>query len=355
LKRLEAEILSADEKLSRMEQKLFDELRTRVLRYIGSIQRTAGAIAELDLMCSFAQIALEKQYVRPVLDSSDGIDIIGGRHPVVEASLGPGEFVPNDARLGEDGPQICIITGPNMAGKSTYLRQVGMIVLLSHMGCYVPAEKARVGLVDRIFTRIGAADDIASGQSTFLVEMDETASILRNLSGRSLILLDEIGRGTSTYDGLSIAWAVAEYLHELPACSPKTLFATHYHELTELAGRHDRIRNLTVQVKEHGNDVIFLRKICEGSADRSYGIHVASLAGLPAPVVKRAEEILKRLEAARDEEARFTGGQASPIMQLKLFEPGSVNLREELLKVNPESLTPLEALRLIDEWRKKYR
>jgi DNA mismatch repair protein MutS len=222
------------------------------------------------------------------------------------------------------------------------------------MGCFVPAEKARIGLVDRIFTRIGAADDIASGLSTFMVEMNETASILKDLTGRSLILLDEIGRGTSTYDGLSIAWAVAEYLHESPVSRPKTLFATHYHELTELAERHRRIQNLTVLVKEHGSEVVFLRKIREGSADRSYGIYVASLAGLPAPVVERAGEILKRLEAVRTEEAEFSTGRGTPVMQLKLFEPASVGLRKELQDVNINELTPLEALRLVDEWRKKY-
>jgi len=354
LKEVEREIAAAEERLSGMESEIFQGLVRKVLEFLPGIRKSAEAIAELDLLCSFAQVARERRFSKPEVDLSGSIEIEEGRHPVVEASLGPGEFVPNDTRLGGEEAQICIITGPNMAGKSTYLRQVGMIVLMAHMGSFVPAERARIGLVDRIFTRIGAADDIASGRSTFLVEMNETASILKNITSRSLVLLDELGRGTSTYDGISIAWAVVEYLHDYSRHKPKTLFATHYHELTELAERHARVQNLTVLVKEHGDKVVFLRKIRPGSADRSYGIYVASLAGLPEAVIERAGRILADLEAMREERARLCPGDSTPVMQLRLFEPASDGLIRELEKIDPARITPLEALKLIDSWRRKY-
>ncbi|MBQ6103253.1 MAG: DNA mismatch repair protein MutS, partial [Kiritimatiellae bacterium] len=303
LKEREQLIAGAQEKALELEQRLFEELRSHVVARTGEIQGVADAVARLDVLCSFADRALALGYARPEIDESDAIDIRGGRHPIVEQLPDSERFVPNDARLDRTSRQILVITGPNMAGKSTYLRQVALIVVLAQAGSFVPADAARIGLVDRVFTRVGAADDLARGRSTFLVEMQETANILHNATPRSLIVLDEIGRGTSTFDGISIAWAVAEYLHDEPRVKARTLFATHYHELTDLALSKPGVANCSVLVRERGDGIVFLRRIVEGPADRSYGIAVAKLAGMPEPVLARARQILSNLEANELSEA----------------------------------------------------
>ena len=303
LKEREQLIAGAQEKALELEQRLFEELRSHVVARTGEIQGVADAVARLDVLCAFADRALALGYARPEIDESDAIDIRGGRHPIVEQLPGSERFVPNDARLDRASRQILVITGPNMAGKSTYLRQVALIVVLAQAGSFVPADAARIGLVDRVFTRVGAADDLARGRSTFLVEMQETANILHNATPRSLIVLDEIGRGTSTFDGISIAWAVAEYLHDEPRVKARTLFATHYHELTDLALSKPGVANCSVLVRERGDGIVFLRRIVEGPADRSYGIAVAKLAGMPEPVLARARQILSNLEANELSEA----------------------------------------------------
>ncbi|HWN82833.1 MAG TPA: DNA mismatch repair protein MutS, partial [Candidatus Udaeobacter sp.] len=366
LKEMEGKVLGAEEKLSRLEHALFLELREEVAAAVPRLLATARAIATLDALSGFAAVARERSYVRPVVTAGGALSIQDGRHPVVE-DLVPGEpFVPNDTLVGEEGAHVLIITGPNMAGKSTYLRQVGLIVLMAHAGSFVPARAATVPLTDRIFTRVGASDRIARGQSTFLVEMEETAVIARSATGQSLVLLDEVGRGTSTYDGLSIAWAVVEYLHDRPGGAPRTLFATHYHELTELARELAHVKNLNVAVAEQGHEVRFLRKIIDGAADRSYGIHVAQLAGLPVAITTRAREVLRLLE----EGDRDLGGSEA---QLSLFREarapqgqehegaGSVpdpapspTLRAilaQLRDLDPDRLTPLEALSTLVSWR----
>ena len=296
LKEREELIATAESRALELEQELFEALRGHVVARTGEVQGVADAIARLDVLCSFADRALALGYVRPRVDDGCEIDIRGGRHPVVEQLPGAERFVPNDARLGGPGRQILVITGPNMAGKSTYIRQVALIVVMAQIGSYVPADAARIGLVDRVFTRVGASDDLARGRSTFLVEMQETANILNNATARSLVVLDEIGRGTSTFDGISIAWAVAEYLHDTPQVKAKTLFATHYHELTDLSLTKPDVANCSVLVRERGDGVVFLRRIVEGPADKSYGIAVAKLAGMPEPVLARAREILSNLE-----------------------------------------------------------
>ncbi len=303
LKEREQLIAGAQEKALELEQRLFEELRSHVVARTGEIQGVADAVARLDVLCAFADRALALGYARPEIDESDAIDIRGGRHPIVEQLPGSERFVPNDARLDRASRQILVITGPNMAGKSTYMRQVALIVVLAQAGSFVPADAARIGLVDRVFTRVGAADDLARGRSTFLVEMQETANILHNATPRSLIVLDEIGRGTSTFDGISIAWAVAEYLHDEPRVKARTLFATHYHELTDLALSKPGVANCSVLVRERGDGIVFLRRIVEGPADRSYGIAVAKLAGMPEPVLARARQILSNLEANELSEA----------------------------------------------------
>ncbi|RMF61426.1 MAG: DNA mismatch repair protein MutS, partial [Calditrichaeota bacterium] len=297
LKEYEEKILEAEDKIVSLEYELFDALRKRAAEHAPAIQANARLIAALDCYAGLARLAIENRYARPEIDDGTKIIIKEGRHPVVEKLLPYGEaFIPNDTFLDNDEEQVCILTGPNMAGKSTYLRQVGLIVLLAQMGSFVPAKQAKIGVVDKIFTRVGASDNLAGGESTFLVEMNETANILNNATERSLILLDEIGRGTSTFDGLSIAWAVAEYLHNSPSVAAKTIFATHYHELTELALMLPRVKNYNVAVKEWADNFVFLRKMVEGGCDHSYGIQVAKLAGLPAPVIQRAKEILSNLE-----------------------------------------------------------
>ena len=360
LKEFEAKVLGAEEAISQLEYRLFEQIRRSVADVTPRLQRTASAIAAIDALASLAEIADRHHYVRPRVDEGDELIIRDGRHPVLERMDLPERFVPNDTQLNIRDYQILIITGPNMAGKSTYLRQVALIILMAQMGSFVPAKEAQIGVVDRIFTRIGASDNIMRGQSTFMVEMMETARILNQATQRSFVVLDEIGRGTSTFDGLSIAWAVAEYLHDHPSFRPKTLFATHYHELTELTLTKERIKNFNVAVKEWNGEIIFLRKIVEGEANRSYGIQVARLAGLPQTVIDRAKEILSNLEKG---ELDATGmpklatskrgnTKAQPPSQLSLFARPDP-LRAALQKVKIEQLTPLDALTILDELKKK--
>ena len=350
LKEYESLILNAQERILDIEARLFREVCDQVTAAAERLLSTARALAHLDVYTALAEIAIRNNYVRPVLTDGDEIEIIAGRHPVVELTRREEPFVPNDARLSQE-EMILIITGPNMSGKSTLLRQVALIVLMAQIGSFVPADEARIGLVDRIFTRIGAQDEIWAGQSTFMVEMIEMANILHHATNRSLLILDEIGRGTSTYDGMSIAWAVVEYIHNHPRLRAKTLYATHYHELTELASLLPRVRNYNVAVAEEGDKVIFLHKIVPGGADRSYGIHVAQLAGLPRTVIHRAEEILKELE--RDSQrSPIRPRRIAEIRQLALF-PETSPIIEELKKLDLESMTPLEALNKLYELQRK--
>ncbi|WP_345231592.1 DNA mismatch repair protein MutS [Olivibacter ginsenosidimutans] len=356
LKEYEEQILGAEDKIQVIENRIYNALLMALLDYIKPVQQNAQLIAQLDVLLNFAHIAKKNHYVKPIINEGKLIDIKGGRHPVIEKTLPMGEeYITNDVYLDSDGQQIIIITGPNMAGKSALLRQTGLIVLMAQMGCFVPAKHAEVGLVDKIFTRVGASDNLSSGESTFMVEMNETASILNNLSDRSLILLDEIGRGTSTYDGISIAWAIAEYLHNHPSARAKTLFATHYHELNELTNTFSRIKNYNVSVKEVGNKVIFLRKLVPGGSEHSFGIHVAKMAGMPAKLIVRANEILKRLEQER------TGGehikdsmkkiqkQAYQLQMFSIDDPILVKIRDMLNNLDVNALTPVEALMKLDE------
>jgi len=348
LKEQESLILNAEERRDELERQIYGQVLTQVSSYAGRIAATAQAIAAIDVSAALAEVAQRNRYVRPTLNDSGTVRIVGGRHPVVELMLHDEPFVPNDTLL---SPQetILVITGPNMSGKSTYLRQVALIVLMAQIGSFVPATSAEIGLVDRIFTRVGAQDEISAGQSTFMVEMVETANILNHATGKSLLILDEIGRGTSTYDGISIAWAVVEYIHNHPRLQAKTLFATHYHELIELARFLPRIRNFNVAVAEEGDRVVFLRRIVPGGADRSYGIHVAQMAGLPRTVVHRAEEILHNLE---QELQRSPAGslprRVSEAQQLPLFETGSPAL-EELRELDVSAMSPLEAINKLFE------
>jgi DNA mismatch repair protein MutS len=341
-----------------VETELFGAVRARAAAHSLEMRETAGALAALDAILSLAESAQKNHLVRPKVDSGTAISLREARHPVVEAALGQGGFVPNDCALEPETQQLVILTGPNMAGKSTYLRQVALVVILAQMGSFVPAAEANIGLVDRVFTRIGAADSLASGESTFMVEMKEVAHILRHASRRSLILLDEVGRGTSTFDGISIAWSVAEYLHD-SAERPRTLFATHYHELADLALTKERVRNFHFAVKEWKGEVIFLRRLLEGAASRSYGIHVARLAGLPAPVVERAKEILRNLEGSELDAAgrpRLAGGAAvEGPAQLMLFGTLDRELRERLKAVDVTVLTPVEALNLLHQMAEEAR
>jgi DNA mismatch repair protein MutS len=351
LKEYEEKILHAEEKLLSLETQLFNEVRAAVALHAEAIQTNAQLIAILDCLASLAGVAVECDYVRPDVNESTVIDIEQGRHPVIERLLPPGEkYIPNDLTLDADQGQILIITGPNMSGKSSYLRQAGLIVLLAQIGCFVPAKRAVIGIVDKIYTRVGASDHIASGESTFLVEMHEAAHIVNTATTRSLILLDEVGRGTSTFDGISIAWALTEYLHE--HVGARTLFATHYHELNELADRFPRIRNLKVEVREYDDKVIFLHKVTPGFADHSYGIQVAQMAGLPDEVTERAKSILRNLEGSdlvlhdqmKPGRKRSRGRIASAEVQMTLFEMKDDALREALRELNIDALTPLEAL-----------
>jgi DNA mismatch repair protein MutS len=316
------------------------------------------ALGTLDVITAFAEVARAEEYVRPLLDKGDAIEIREGRHPVVEQMLAEGQFVPNDVRMNASREQILLITGPNMSGKSTFLRQIGLIVLLAQIGSFVPAKEAHIGVVDRIFTRVGASDNLAAGESTFLVEMNEAANILHNATQQSLILLDEIGRGTSTFDGLSIAWAITEYLHNVSRVRARTLFATHYHELVELERILPRIRNYNVAVREDGHSVVFLRKILRGGCDHSYGIHVAQLAGLPQDVVERAKEILKNLEEhdldpMRLKPKRRRRATPEAERQMSLFGSAEHPVLDEIRHLDPHDITPLEALNRIAQWKKK--
>ena len=351
LKEYESKILGAEEKIIALETKLFTDLVLAILEFIPPIQLDSSLIARLDCMQSFAVIALENDYVRPVLNDSRTLEVSEGRHPVIEKQLPVGEsYVPNDMILDTEDQQIIILTGPNMSGKSALLRQTALIVLMAQTGCFVPAKAANIGMVDKIFTRVGASDNISLGESTFMVEMNETASILNNLSDRSLVLLDEIGRGTSTYDGISIAWAMVEYLHE-NKLRAKTLFATHYHELNEMENSFSRIKNYNVSIKELNNKVIFLRKLKKGGSEHSFGIHVARMAGMPRSVVTRADEILKELEQSHDKKeltkpiAEIAGHREG--MQLSIFQlddPVLKQIRDEILEIDIDNLTPVEAL-----------
>jgi DNA mismatch repair protein MutS len=351
MKEVESQVLNAEERLLEIETRLFKEICAEVSKSAVRLLETSRALARLDALSSLAEVAALNGYSRPEVVGDADLEIHDGRHPVVERLLpGQARFVPNDS-LFDEGECIRLITGPNMSGKSTYLRQVALIVLMAQIGSFVPAKKARIGLVDRIFTRIGAQDEIHAGQSTFMVEMVETASILQHATPRSLLILDEIGRGTSTYDGLSIAWAVIEYIHNHPKLRARTLFATHYHELTQLAGTLPGVHNYNVAVSEADGNVVFLHKIIPGGADRSYGIHVGQLAGLPRSVLQRAQEILKDLEASSDS-ARPPEGQAAK--QAALF-PESSPLLDELSELDVEGMSPIEALNKLWEWRKKYK
>jgi len=354
LKEYESLILNAQDRIAELERQLFRQLCGQVGASAEPISASAGALADIDAFSSLAEVAVRYSYVRPALTTDNTIDISGGRHPVVERTLADGSFVPNDTMLSNDDAQLIVLTGPNMSGKSTYLRQVALIVLLAQIGSFVPAAATTIGLVDRIFTRIGAREDLPAGQSTFMVEMVETANILNNATPRSLIILDEIGRGTSTYDGLSIARAVAEYIHSYPNLGAKTLFATHYHELVELANFLPRVKNFNIAVAEDKGEVIFLYKIVPGGVDKSYGIHVAKLAGLPRSVVHRAQEVLTELEDGSQQASIKRRRQEAVSQQLPLLGQKSP-LFDELEKLDINSLTPLEALNKLYELQKKAR
>ena len=346
LKELESKVLGAEEKVVALEYKAFSEIREHIKSQIQRLQKSAMAVSQLDVLCSFAQVAEDFNYCMPEVDDSGIIDIKDGRHPVIEKMLPSGAFVANDTYLDKDSNRVSIITGPNMAGKSTYMRQVALITLMAQIGSFVPATSAHIGVVDKIFTRVGASDDLSMGQSTFMVEMMEVANILKEATANSLVVLDEIGRGTSTYDGLSIAWAVAEYIENKEKCGAKTLFATHYHELTQLEDTLEGVKNYSIAVKEKGEDIIFLRKIIPGGTDESYGVHVARLAGVPKAVTQRANEILKKIErknvlvnkAQEKEDKKQVSGQ------LDLYNFKLAEIAHELDKVNVNELTPIEAL-----------
>lgn len=353
LKEYEAKILGAEERILALEQQLFSQLIVWMQEYIAPVQGNAYQIAQLDCLCGFAQLAIENNYIMPIMDESTDMVIRGGRHPVIEKQLPLGEtYVDNDVELNREDQQIIMITGPNMSGKSALLRQTALIVLLAQMGSFVPAESVKMGYVDKIFTRVGASDNISMGESTFMVEMNETASILNNLSERSLVLLDEIGRGTSTYDGISIAWAISEYLHEHPARA-KTLFATHYHELNEMAATFARIKNYNVSVKELKDKVLFLRKLTPGGSEHSFGIHVAKMAGMPQQVIQKANKILQRLEKSHSNEELTNKLQSTQNeMQLSFFnldDPLLEQIKEEILDLDINTLTPVEALMKLNE------
>ena len=354
LKDYEAKILGAEEKIATLEQQLFTELLHFMLAYIQQVQQNAQQIAKLDCLCSFARTAKDNNYVRPQLDESTDLEIKNGRHPVIEKQLPIGEeYIANDVVLNRNQQQIIMITGPNMSGKSALLRQTALIVLLAQMGSYIPAQNARIGIVDKIFTRVGASDNISMGESTFMVEMNETASILNNISERSLVLLDEIGRGTSTYDGISIAWAIAEYLHEHPSRA-KTLFATHYHELNDMSETYDRIKNFTISIKQLKDTIIFLRKLIPGGSEHSFGIHVAKMAGMPGSVIHRANKMLKKLEESHSSEEikdklKQVTEEDVQLSFFKLDDPLLEDIKEEILSTNIDTLTPIEALMKLNE------
>ena len=360
LKEIERKIVGAQEQSVRLELEIFSEIREKISAQISRIQRTANALKELDALLSLARVAVSNHYVRPEITEDGTLDIVEGRHPVVEQTMQDGGFVPNDTHMNGDGQRMLIITGPNMAGKSTYMRQVALISLMAHVGSFVPAQEARIPIIDRIFTRVGASDDLASGQSTFMVEMSETAYILRNATAKSLVILDEIGRGTSTFDGLSIAWAVVEYLCDKQKSGAKTLFATHYHELSELEGHIEGVENYCISVKEHGEDVIFLRKIIRGGADKSFGIHVARLAGVPHPVLVRAHEIQARLEVSNINQNTIgqnilENGPVRESEQVDMFDYAKTEIINELQNIDVMALTPMDAINKLFLLREKAR
>ena len=360
LKEYEEKILGTEDKILVLETKLYNELVVALAEFIPAIQINASQIARLDCLLAFANVAKENNYIRPVVEDSEVIDIRQGRHPVIEKQLPVGEkYIANDVFLDSETQQIIIITGPNMAGKSALLRQTALITLLAQMGSFVPAESARIGMVDKIFTRVGASDNISVGESTFMVEMNEAANILNNLSSRSLVLFDELGRGTSTYDGISIAWAIVEHIHEHPKAKARTLFATHYHELNEMEKSFKRIKNYNVSVKEIDNKVIFLRKLERGGSEHSFGIHVAKMAGMPKSIVKRANDILHQLETDNRQQgiakptAEIASGRSG--MQLSFFQlddPVLSQIRDEILNLDVNNLTPLEALNKLNDIKK---
>ncbi len=361
LKEYEDKILNAEDNIANLEYQLFNEIRNMVAAETVAIQENARMIAILDCYSSFAECADQYNYVKPTIDESNTIAITQGRHPVVERILSPGEkYTPNDCALANEETQIVMLTGPNMAGKSVYLRQIGLIVLLAQIGSFVPADEAHIGIIDKIYTRVGASDNISAGESTFLVEMQEAANILNNATSKSLILLDEIGRGTSTYDGLSIAWAITEYLHENPEIAAKTLFATHYHELNEMASLYPRIKNYKVEVREYGEKIIFLHKVTPGGADHSYGIQVAQMAGLPQFVTSRAKELLSNLEEKEvtpleEKEEKLKQFGEKNDTQFNLFEIKDDALRKEIEDIDINELTPLAALNRLSELKKKIK
>ena len=355
LKNLENQIIGAQEKVVVLEYDAFAKIRDTIEQSAKRLQTSASIVAKVDVLSSLAKVAEEMNYSMPEVDNGDVIDIKDGRHPVIEKILPSGAFVQNDAYLDSASNRLAIITGPNMAGKSTYMRQVALITLMAQIGSFVPASKAHIGVVDKIFTRVGASDDLSMGESTFMVEMMEVASILNNATSKSLVILDEIGRGTSTYDGLSIAWAVAEYIWDKQTCGAKTLFATHYHELVGLESKLEGIKNYHVAVKEKGEDIIFLRKILPGGTDESYGVHVAKLAGVPKTVTKRANEILKTLERksilkegniTKEEKAKNEG-------QLDLYNYKLAEIAHELDKIKLEEVTPIDALNILSKIKEK--
>jgi DNA mismatch repair protein MutS len=371
LKEYESKILGAEERILVLEAQLFEQLLAALAEYVQPIQYNAQLIARLDCLQSFAILSAEGNYCRPELVEDGVIEIKDGRHPVIETQLPIGEsYVANDVVLNSDEQQIIIITGPNMSGKSALLRQTALIVLMAQIGCYVPASAAKIGIVDKIFTRVGASDNISSGESTFMVEMNETANILNNISDRSLVLLDEIGRGTSTYDGISIAWAITEYLHNTPNCRPKVMFATHYHELIDMEDQFDRIKNFHISVKEIDNKVIFLRKLVRGGSEHSFGIHVARMAGMPPFVLNRAQEMLELLEkksGKNDEktdentsknaknakkEDKKTEKNGYQLSFIQLDDPTLLDIRDRILDIDIDTLTPIEALFKLNEIKK---
>jgi len=361
LKEMEETILGAESKVIELEYQIFTRIREHISSQAGRLKKTAASISELDALCSLAEVADRENYCMPVVNNDGAIEIEGGRHPVVEKMLDTGTFVPNDTLLDMDENRLAVITGPNMAGKSTYMRQVALIVLMAQLGSFVPAEKAVIGIADRIFTRVGASDDLAAGQSTFMVEMSEVAGILENATSKSLLILDEIGRGTSTYDGLSIAWSVIEYIADVEKVGSRTLFATHYHELTELEGKLPGVKNYCIAVKKKGDDIIFLRKILRGGADGSYGIQVAKLAGLPQCVTERAKELLRELEAADISKQRARRKKEALEGQVAFFIPESnadkaeKEVIDEIKSINISEITPLDALNVLYRLQQKAR
>ncbi len=352
LKDLEDKLLNASERLQALEQQLFAALRQEIVNQTARIQHTAKCVAILDCLAGLTRLAEDNAYARPRVDDSDCLELHAARHPMVELAIGRENYIPNDTSLQGQKQRFALITGPNMAGKSTYMRQVALAVILARCGSYIPAEAAHIGRIDRIFTRVGASDDLAAGQSTFMVEMSETSNILRSATSQSLVILDEIGRGTSTYDGLSIAWAVSEYLLR-PENSPKTLIATHHHELIELADNYPQVQNYSVQVRDKGNDVVFLRKIVPGGTDKSYGVHVAKLAGLPPTVIERANTILQQLENNGAKRPQICG--SLPTGQTQSAQPTAPAspILQEIRNLQLANLRPVEALLYIEKWQQE--